>query len=341
MYKYSFEEQILINAQRPDATACASFDLWNNRLNRRINRGAKGIGLLTESNGQYSTKYVFDISDTRDSSLSVDLNIWNYEDIHEESVVNRLNSKYPVKLDEFLDALIKAVNNTVTERSEVLGYEDRIKEILQSSVLYTVMQRCGLETKEHVNTECFDHVIEIKPSSAVSEFVKSVADISGMVLRDIETAVKSNEGSKQNDREAIARRNTNNRDLRESEIQLSEGLRGGAVQPIDEEPGRISGIFDKGSIGSGGQVHNADGRDGGSRSEHNTGTQEHGLNALDGADGEHRRESERNNNRGVEQIVLSTEETGAEIPHREDETENSNAPHGEEETENANAPHGE
>jgi len=92
-YKYPFQDQLLIYAQRPDATACASFDIWTDKLHRWINKGSKGIALLSDNNGHFKLNYVFDISDTN-SFYGNEVKLWQYSDKHEQAVIETLENTF-------------------------------------------------------------------------------------------------------------------------------------------------------------------------------------------------------------------------------------------------------
>ena len=117
-YKYPFEDQLLIFAQRPDAKACADFDTWNEKLHRRIKRGAKGIALLREGNRGYYLDYVFDVSDTHRYINGIDINLWQYNDRFDNAIIETLENTFgELQVTTTLtDAIICAAHNAVEDK---------------------------------------------------------------------------------------------------------------------------------------------------------------------------------------------------------------------------------
>ena len=164
LYKYSFADQLMIYAQRPDATACADFDIWNNRMNRYVRRGAKGIALLDESSGFPRLHYVFDVSDTGVRRNSRDPDLWQYNDDLKRPVSDALTAAYGISHErvsqQLADIAGKLVadywdNNggdirAIVDGSLLMDYDDagvemQFKSAAAISVTYTLLERCGLE----------------------------------------------------------------------------------------------------------------------------------------------------------------------------------------------------
>ena len=173
LYKYPFKEQVLIYAQRPDATACASVDIWNHRMNCWINRGAKGIALVDEDR-RGKLKYVFDVSDVHKGRWRGRLPyLWDMKDVHQEVVLKRLEELYG-KTDEnasFVDRIRVIADRVTEETGRQLFYDVaefkkgsrlehlddanlqlRLQITLSDSVAYSILKRCGISNEELENT---------------------------------------------------------------------------------------------------------------------------------------------------------------------------------------------
>ena len=120
LYKYSFADQLMIYAQRPDATACADFDIWNNRMNRYVRRGAKGIALLDESSGFPRLHYVFDVSDTGVRRNSRDPEVWQYNDDLKQPVSEMLSKTYGISGERVSQQLADVAGKLVADYAIVL-----------------------------------------------------------------------------------------------------------------------------------------------------------------------------------------------------------------------------
>ena len=162
LYKYPFADQLMIYAQRPDATACADYDIWNNRMNRYVRRGSKGIALLDESSGFPRLHYVFDVSDTGVRRNSRDPDLWQYNDDLKQPVSEMLAATYGISGErvsqQLADVAGKLVadywdNNSEDIRAIVdgsflmdydsTGLEMQFKSAAAISVTYTLLERCG------------------------------------------------------------------------------------------------------------------------------------------------------------------------------------------------------
>ena len=133
-YKYPFEDQLLIYAQRPDAKACASMEIWNRNLHRWINKGAKGIALLRENGNRYHLDYVFDVADTN-SSYNREVSLWQYDERYENAVIETLSNSFgDLKVDVTVrDAVICAVHNAVQDNEA--DYLNELKYAKENSFL--------------------------------------------------------------------------------------------------------------------------------------------------------------------------------------------------------------
>ena len=129
-YKYPFEDQVLIYAQRPDAAACASMEVWNKRMHRWINKGSKGIALLRETGGHYGLEYVFDVADTRDR-YNRELQLWQYDSRYDSAIIETLENTFgEIKSSLGMrDAILNAVHNAVEDNKNDYIHEfDYVKD---------------------------------------------------------------------------------------------------------------------------------------------------------------------------------------------------------------------
>ena len=210
LYKYSFADQLMIYAQRPDATACADFDIWNNRMNRYVRRGAKGIALLDESSGFPRLHYVFDVSDTGVRRNSRDPDLWQYNDDLKRPVSDALTAAYGISHErvsqQLADIAGKLVadywdNNggdirAIVDGSLLMDYDDagvemQFKSAAAISVTYTLLERCGFEPAGWFDKDDFQAIYNFSTPDAVYTLGAAVSDMSREVLRNIERTVKT------------------------------------------------------------------------------------------------------------------------------------------------------
>ena len=210
LYKYPFADQLMIYAQRPDATACADFDIWNNRMNRYVRRGAKGIALLDESSGFPRLHYVFDVSDTGVRRNSRDPEVWQYNDDLKQPVSEMLAATYGISGErvsqQLADVAGKLVadywdNNggdirAIVDGSLLMDYDDagvemQFKSAAAMSVTYTLLERCGFEPAGWFDKDDFQAIYNFSTPDAVFALGGAVSDMSREVLRNIERTVKT------------------------------------------------------------------------------------------------------------------------------------------------------
>jgi len=210
LYKYPFADQLMIYAQRPDATACADFDIWNNRMNRYVRRGAKGIALLDESSGFPRLHYVFDVSDTGVRRNSRDPEVWQYNDDLKQPVSETLAATYGISGErvsqQLADAAGKLVadywdNNggdirAIVDGSLLMDYDEagvemQFKSAAAISVTYTLLERCGFEPAGWFDKDDFRAIHEFSTPDSVYALGAAVSDMSREVLRQIERTVKT------------------------------------------------------------------------------------------------------------------------------------------------------
>ena len=210
LYKYPFADQLMIYAQRPDATACADFDIWNNRMNRYVRRGAKGIALLDESSGFPRLHYVFDVSDTGVRRNSRDPEVWQFNDDLKQPVSEMLSKTYGIggerisqqladvagKLvadywDNNGDDIRAIVDGSLLMDYDEAGVEMQFKSAAAISVTYTLLERCGFEPAGWFDKDDFRAIHEFSTPDSVYALGAAVSDMSREVLRNIERTVKT------------------------------------------------------------------------------------------------------------------------------------------------------
>ena len=210
LYKYPFADQLMIYAQRPDATACADYDVWNNRMNRYVRRGAKGIALLDESSGFPRLHYVFDVSDTGVRRNSRDPEVWQYNDDLKQPVSEMLAATYGISGErvsqQLADVAGKLVadywdNNggdirAIVDGSLLMDYDEagvemQFKSAAAISVTYTLLERCGFEPAGWFDKDDFQAIYDFSTPDAVFALGAAVSDMSREVLRNIERTVKT------------------------------------------------------------------------------------------------------------------------------------------------------
>ena len=210
LYKYTFADQLMIYAQRPDATACADFDIWNNRMNRYVRRGAKGIALLDESGGFTRLHYVFDVSDTGVRRNSRDPEVWQFNDDLKQPVSEMLSKTYGISGErvsqQLADVAGKLVadywdNNggdirAIVDGSLLMDYDEagvemQFKSAAAISVTYTLLERCGFEPAGWFDKDDFQAVYNFSTPDSVYALGAAVSDMSREVLRNIERTVKT------------------------------------------------------------------------------------------------------------------------------------------------------
>ena len=247
LYKYPFADQLMIYAQRPDATACAEFDIWRNRMNRYVRRGSKGIALLDESSGFPRLHYVFDVSDTGVRRNSRDPEVWQFNDDLKQPVSQMLSKTYGIggerisqqladvagKLvadywDNNGDDIRAIVDGSLLMDYDEAGVEMQFKSAAAISVTYTLLERCGFEPAGWFDKDDFQAIHDFSTPDSVYALGAAVSDMSREVLRQIERTVKT----------TIRRRN-NERSQHEyeqqSELHADRGLSSPEPDPASAE----------------------------------------------------------------------------------------------------------
>ena len=249
LYKYPFADQLMIYAQRPDATACADYDIWNNRMNRYVRRGSKGIALLDESSGYPRLHYVFDVSDTGVRRNSRDPDLWQYNDDLKQPVSDALTAAYGISHErvsqQLADIAGKLVadywdNNSEDIRAIVdgsflmdydsAGLEMQFKSAAAISITYTLLERCGFEPDGYFDKDSFQAIYNFSTPDTVYTLGAAVSDISREVLRTVERAVKTTIRRRNNER-------SQHKYEQQSELYADRGLSSPEPDPASaEEP---------------------------------------------------------------------------------------------------------
>ena len=209
-YKYPFQDQVLIYAQKPTARACADIETWNRTLKRWVNKGAKGIALLTEENGYPHLKYVFDVADTN-SRYNNQIKLWSVNHKYEPDIIEAMENKYG-ELDNkenLSQALISVTNIMVddnieeylteinyVDRMQGLSVEDKkineaLKNFVKISVSYMMLKRSGYDPSKYLNMEDFRDIMYFNDQSALSIIGYATSDIAKMGLKDIYETLKN------------------------------------------------------------------------------------------------------------------------------------------------------
>ena len=209
-YKYPFQDQVLIYAQKPTARACADIETWNRTLKRWVNKGAKGIALLTEENGYPHLKYVFDVADTN-SRYNNHIKLWSVNPKYDPDIIEAMENKYG-ELDNkenLSQALISVANIMVddnieeylteinyVDRMQGLSVEDKkineaLKNFVKISVSYMMLKRSGYDPSKYLNMEDFRDIMYFNDQSALSIIGYATSDIAKMGLKDIYETLKN------------------------------------------------------------------------------------------------------------------------------------------------------
>ena len=253
LYKYPFHEQLLIYAQRPDATACAEYDLWNEKMGRYVRRGSKGIALVDDSGDRPRLRYVFDISDTGTREHSRTPWLWQLEERHLDSVQAMLERTYDVSGDDLAGQLTEVagklaeeywtehqqdffyiVDGSFLEEYDEFNIEVQFKAAATVSISYALMSRCGLEPERYFTHEDFMAIFDFNTPATIGALGTAVSQINQQVLRQIGVTIRNAE------REAIKERRPQHEESHElhPERRLSDS-RPEAEPAAGETPGQV------------------------------------------------------------------------------------------------------
>ena len=231
LYKYPYHEQLLIFAQRPQATACAGYEVWKNTMRRYVRRGAKGIALLDTSGDAPRLRYVFDVADTGELSQSRSLNLWKLSEENAQAVSLSLENGYDVPAREGLERQLRAISSQlagacwVDRKQEIFdivdgsfleGYDEgaigaSFRRAASVSLEYALRSRCGLANEGRFIREDFIPVMEWNTPEAAAALGTAVSEMSGEVLRTIEISIRNHERSLSHDYLPAERRDPDSR----------------------------------------------------------------------------------------------------------------------------------
>ena len=224
LYKYPYHEQLMIYAQRPDATACAEYDLWNSQMRRYVRRGSKGIALVDTTGNQPKLRYVFDVADTGKRENSVEFAPWSITEENMQAAVVALENGYNVPVREGLTRQLRAISNLLCHtywsdhQQEILdivddsyldGYDEfnvgaAFRKAASVSLEYVLLSRCGLNPDQRFQHEDFLPIFDWNTPEAVAVLGSAVSDMSEEVLRTIEISVRNHERSHEYERNHLS-----------------------------------------------------------------------------------------------------------------------------------------
>ena len=219
LYKYPFHEQMMIYAQRPDATACAEYDLWNNRMGRYVRRGSKGIALVDDSGDRPRLRYVFDISDTGTREHSRTPWLWTLNEEHTAPVMAMLERNYDVSGGDLAQQLadvaaklaeeywadhrrdiLPIVDGSFLEEYDEYNIEVQFKSAATVSITYALMSRCGLEPEQYFSHEDFMPIFDFNTPAVIGALGTAVSQANQQVLRQIGVTIQNYERAKSAER---------------------------------------------------------------------------------------------------------------------------------------------
>lgn len=263
LYKYPYHEQLMIYAQRPEATACAEYDFWNKRMRRYVRRGSRGIALVDSSGEKPSLRYVFDVADTGGGDNARRPYLWRLQDEHMNTVLRALEARYEVSGADGLEYQLELVADRLVKdywadhQRDILGiiedsfleeYDDynlwaSFRNAASTSITYTLMSRCGIDPEQYFGHEDFLSVFDWNTPAAVSALGTAVSEVSEQVLRHIEVTIKRYE------REKITERSQNHgeqadlyteRGLSDPGPEADGGAGGGTAGQVREDAQAVS-----------------------------------------------------------------------------------------------------
>ena len=222
LYKYPYNEQLMIYMQRPEATACAEYDFWNEKMGRYVRRGSTGIALIDATGYKPRLKYVFDVSDTGGKENARRVNLWELKDAHTDSVSAMLERNYGVSgkngLAEQFESvasqlaaeywrdhsrdILGIVADSYLEEYDNYNIEVAFKNAAAVSITYSLMSRCGMQPEDHFEHEDFFSIFDFNTPRTVAALGTAVSEINEQVLRQIEVTIRNYERERSAERTA-------------------------------------------------------------------------------------------------------------------------------------------
>lgn len=218
-YKYKFDEQILIYAQKPDAVACAETTIWNKKLKRWVNKGSKGIALITEKDGELGLRFVFDVSDTNSNVYGRKLKLWQAEEKYTDDIIEALEDRFGTMEDksnlplaiistvynhivdnmqDYLEELKSVTANSKLETLKPEELENSFLEILIYSTIALTMSRCGLDVNKYIGKDCFNEIEKFNTFETMCILGTATRDFSKEILLEISKTVINLEKQEKN-----------------------------------------------------------------------------------------------------------------------------------------------
>lgn len=246
-YKYKFDEQILIYAQKPDAVACAETTIWNKKLKRWVNKGAKGIALITEKNGELGLRFVFDVSDTNSNVYGRKLKLWRAEERYTEDIIEALEDRFGTledksnlpfaiistvynhivdNIQDYLEELKSVTTNSKLETLKPEELENSFLEILIYSTIALTMSRCGLDVNDYIRKDCFKEIEKFNTFETMSILGTATRDFSKEILLEISKTVINLEKQEKNKNYTFERlrRNIYNKENEKGSVENENNL---------------------------------------------------------------------------------------------------------------------
>lgn len=311
LYKYPFADQLMIHAQRPEATACASYEVWNGTMRRYVRHGAKGIALVDNSGDAPRLRYVFDIADTGTRRSSRPFSPWQIDTGNIEAVSSALEDSFGAERGVSLASQLEAaaallvdeywMGNSrdildIVDGSSLEEYDDfnigvSFRNAATVSIAHTLLRRCGFEPENYLEPQDYEAVFEWETPEAVTALGTAVSEISGIVLRQIERTVRREERSRTHGTElydegrsiaarAEPARDGANRPLREDAPEVSAGAQAHTVEPDGTERDAVAApARDRGSSA---EPHRPDAAEAGGGSGRDGGTESSRPDEVDG-----------------------------------------------------------
>ena len=329
-YKYKFDEQILIYAQKPDAVACAETTIWNKKLKRWVNKGSKGIALITEKDGELGLRFVFDVSDTNSNVYGRKLKLWQAEEKYTDSIIEALEDRFGTMEDksnlplaiistvynhivdnmqDYLEELKSVTANSKLETLKPEELENSFLEILIYSTIALTMSRCGLDVNDYIRKDCFNEIEKFNTFETMCILGTATRDFSKEILLEISKTVinlekqeknknytferlRKNIYNKENEKGSVENENNlqSERELSNTRLDNRENKQESGTREISENEASIPKTEQEGNI------HNASYEQQTNRPlDTNTGNSEKEDNRVSGTD-----EETVWNNRGIE-----------------------------------------